>query len=161
MSQLDSQNMLNQLHDIIAPSAPSPWPLASIYWVLLVLIITAIIGLFFFISKYKKQQQKQKIALQKLHQLQQSKTSFIQLNQLLKGAALLYYPRQQVASLHGEKWFDFLQKNTDISLFGDKKSFMQRLYKNSEKNCSEDDFSQARIWIKSLKNKSKIQSKST
>ena len=160
MSQLDDQNILSQLNDIIAPSPPSFWPLPVIYWALFVLIIAAIISLFIFIKKYKQQQRKQKPVLQKLQELQQSQATFIELNQLLKGASLLYFPRAEVASLHGEQWFDFLQKNATECIFEDKKAFLKRLYKDDQQSCCEDDFAQAKSWIKSLNNKIKSQKKS-
>jgi hypothetical protein len=160
MSLPDSQNILSQLNDIIAPSSPSFWPLPAIFWALLILFLAVIIGLFIIIKKYKKQQDKQKLALQKLQKLQQSNATFIQLNQLLKGASLLYFTRQDVASLYGEQWFDFLQANAKERIFEDKQSFMKRLYNNSEQICSEQDFTQAKAWIKSLNHKLKSPQKS-
>jgi hypothetical protein len=160
MSLPDSQNLLSQLNDIIAPAPPSFWPLPAIFWLLTVLIITAIVGLFIIIKKYKKQLYKQKLALQKLQTLQQSNATFIQLNQLLKGASLLYFTRQDVASLHGEQWFYFLQTHANERIFEDKKTFIKRLYNNNEQICSEQDFAQAKAWIKSLNHKLKSQKKS-
>jgi len=160
MSQLDDQNLLSQLNDIIAPSPPSFWPLAGIYWALIVLLIAAIISVYIFIKKYTQQQRKQKPILQKLQELQQSQATFIELNQLLKGTALLYFPRSEVASLHGEQWFCFLQKNATECIFEDKKTFMKRLYNNEEQSCSEEDFAQAKSWIKSLNHKLKSPQKS-
>jgi hypothetical protein len=160
MSLSDSQNLLSQLNDIIAPSPPSFWPLPAIFWILLVVISTTLIGLFIIFKKYKKQHNKQKIVLKELQKLQQSKATFIQLNQLLKGTALLYFPRQDVASLHGEQWFDFLQRESTERIFQDKQSFLKRLYNNNEQICSEQDFTQAKVWIKSLNHKLKSQQKS-
>lgn len=146
----NNQNPLAQLNDIVAPSQPSLWPLAPVYWFLLSALIICLLVSVYLFKKYKKQQVKQKMALQQLTELQQSKANFIYLNQLLKGVALLYFPRQQVASLHGEQWFDFLQSYSKTPLFNDRQSFIKRLYKDGAAECSSSDFEQAREWITGL-----------
>lgn len=149
MSPLANQNPLAQLNDIIAPTTASQWPPAPIYWFLLSALVVVIIASVYLVKRIKQQRQKQRQALQKLQQLQADNSSFIALNQLLKGVALLYFPRQAVASLHGELWFDFLQSYSEKKLFTSKEIFLKRLY-SSEQNCSADDFAQSKIWIKQL-----------
>jgi len=150
MSVQNNQSPLAQLNDIIAPSSPSFWPPAPIYWFLSgALIIFLLLSVYLF-KKYKKQKVKQNKALKQLIHLERSNADFIVLNQLLKGVALLYFPRRQVASLHGEQWFDFLQSYAQTPLFGDKPHFIKRLYGNSAPACSSSDFDQARKWITGL-----------
>lgn len=150
MSLQNNQNPLAKLNDILSPSLPSFWPPAPIYWFLLgVSIICLLLSVYLF-KKYKKQKVKQKMALKQLIRLEQSKADFIRLNQLLKGVALLYFPRTQVASLHGEQWFDFLQSYAQTPLFDDKQNFIKRLYDNPAPVCSGHDFEQARKWITGL-----------
>ena len=159
MSALANQNPLSQLNDIIAPTAASPWPPAPIYWLLLLLFMVSIVAAFYLFKRIKKQRIKQLQALQKLQQLQANNANFITLNQLLKGVALSYFPRQQVASLHGEKWFEFLQHYAATPLFTSKQQFLQRLYTNSGQPCFADDFAQVTIWIKQLPKQIKKQHK--
>ncbi|ABM04520.1 conserved hypothetical protein [Psychromonas ingrahamii 37] len=150
MSLQNNQNPLAQLNDILAPSLPSFWPPALIYWFLLSAVIICLLGSVYLFKKHKTQKVKQKKALKQLIHLQQSNADFITLNQLLKGVALLYFPRGQVASLHGEQWFDFLQSYSQTPLFNDKPHFIKRLYDNPAPACSKGDFEQAKKWITGL-----------
>ena len=159
MSPLANADPLSQLNDIIAPTAASAWPPAPVYWGLILLLLLLCGCAVFLFKRIKKAQLKQKLALTKLHQLQAEDADFVHLNQLIKGVALSYFPRQQVASLHGEQWFDFLQRYAVTPLFTDKQKFLQRLYKGGEQPCSSDDFAQAKIWIKQLPKQIKKQHK--
>ncbi|MGB5445908.1 MAG: DUF4381 domain-containing protein [Psychromonas sp.] len=150
LPQNNPNPLLVQLNDIVAPSLPSIWPLAPIYWLLFAIAIFCLLICFSLFKKYKKQQVKQNKALQQLHALQQSQVDFVLLNQLLKGVALTYFPRQQVASLHGEQWFDFLQRYAQTPLFENKQKFVERLYQQHSQACSAGDFAQARQWITGL-----------
>ena len=159
MSPLANQNPLAQLNDIIAPTASSPWPPAPVYWLLLLGLLISVTATVYLFKRMKKQRRKQQLALTKLQQLQTDSASFILLNQLLKGVALSYFPRQQVASLHGEQWFEFLQRYAAIPLFTSKQLFLKRLYKESEHPCCADDFAQVKKWIKQLPKQIKKQHK--
>lgn len=150
MSQLANQDPLAQLNDIIAPTAPSGFPPAPIYWVIS-LITIAIIIIAYYVIKNKKQHQKiQKTQLLKLKQLQQQQESFIALNQLLKGCALSYFDRNEVASLHGEQWFNFLQQYSTFPIFDSKEAFLQRLYQTENQLVDESDYIAAKNWISTL-----------
>lgn len=140
----------NLFEQIIIPiDAPSAWPPAPIYWLILSIIILAVASLTWFIRRYKKQQQVVKQTLAVLTLLQQQGASFIQLNQLLKGLCLQYYAREQVASLAGDEWFAFLQlhNGANLPLFTHEKIFCERLYKQHYE-CTPQDFSSAQRWIK-------------
>ena len=150
MSPLAKQNPLSQLNDIIAPTTANPWPPAPIYWLLLLVLVLLVAASVYLFKRFKKQRIKQQQALKKLQQLQKDNANFILLNQLIKGVTLLYFPRRQVASLHGEHWFDFLQTYAASPLFDSKQAFLKRLYTNSEQPCSPNDFAQTKIWIKQL-----------
>jgi hypothetical protein len=159
MSPLANQDPLAQLNDIIAPNTASFWPLAPIYWALLILIVVALFGLIYLIKRNKQQRLKQQSALLKLHELQVTNANFIVLNQLIKGVALHYFPRQQVASLHSQAWFDFLQCYATEPIFQDKATFLMRLYQEKDPACSENDFAQTKKWIKQLPKQIKKQLK--
>ncbi|WP_028863690.1 DUF4381 domain-containing protein [Psychromonas aquimarina] len=155
----DNQNPLAQLHGIIDPDTASSWPPPFIYWLLAVLVIILLAAAVYFFKKYKEKKELQKKALQELNQLNSSKGSFASLNQLLKGTALLYFPRSEVASLHGELWFEFLQNYSAETIFQDKQTFSRRLYHSTAQPCSADDFQQAGNWIKNLPHQIKKQQK--
>lgn len=147
---LNKQNPLAQLHDIIPPDAPDFWPPAPLYWFLLIASVGLIAGAIYLYKRVKSERLKYRAALSQLQQLKDNGADFIALNQLVKGVALLYFPRQQVASLHGEQWFDFLLAYSARPLFKSKPLFLQRLYNNGAQACTSDDFEQVKVWIKEL-----------
>jgi hypothetical protein len=159
MSPLANQNPLSQLNGIIEPAGASPWPPAPIYWLLLLALLISVGGAFYLFKRIKQQRLKQQQALNQLQQLQAADADFVLLNQLLKGVALSYFARRQVASLHGAQWFDFLQRYAATPLFTSKQSFLERLYSSCDPRCSADDFAQAKNWIKQLPKQIKKQNK--
>ena len=140
----------NPFEQIILPvNTPSAWPPAPIYWLILTASLIVIALVFFLTKRHIKKKKVIKQALFSLKGLQEEEASFIQLNQLLKGLCLQYYPRAQVASLMGKEWFIFIQQhNTEKEsvLFGDQEKFCQRLYQQ-ETLCTQDDFTAAKQWI--------------
>jgi type II secretory pathway pseudopilin PulG len=147
MSPLANKDPLAQLNDIIAPTAPNWFPPAPIYWALLIVSIALIFIVYYFVKKIQKQQKMQKAQLAQLVQLEQQKENFVALNQLLKGCALNYFSRDEVASLHGEHWFEFLQKYATAPMFKNKQEFLQRLYQTDIHSIDDKDFSDAKRWI--------------
>ena len=101
----------------------------------------------------------QKDALLQLQKLQEEDANFIALNQLIKGVALHYFSRHQVASLHSEQWFDFLQRYSTTEFFSGKENFLNHLYRYSEQPCSSEHFNQAKKWITQLPKQIKKQEK--
>lgn len=150
MSPLANQDPLAQLNDIIAPSTPSGFPPAPIYWLLLALFFGVIIALYYVIKNNQQQRKKRRDALHTLRQLEQQQADFITLNQLLKGYALQHFQRTEVASLHGEQWFDFLQRYSVSPIFNNKQDFIARLYQGEQQAAQQCDFSDAKNWINAL-----------
>jgi len=139
----------NPFEQIIIPvQTPSIWPPAPIYWFITGIILTIIVCSVFFIKHYLNKQKKVKQALDSLQNLQQSNLSFAQLNQLLKGLALQYYPRSEVASLAGKDWFLFIQQHNSqhCVIFGSQEQFCQRLYQQHSL-CTELDLATAKQWL--------------
>ena len=149
---------LENLNDITGPAIPSAWPPAPLYWLLLSVLLLAVTGAFFAFKKFKKESQKQQQLLNELNKLQQNGGDFISLNQLLKAVSLRYFPRTEVASLHGGNWFDFLQEHSSLPLFDNKEVFTKRLYGRSSQ-CTTDDYEAVKQWIiglpKQIKKKQK------
>ena len=141
----------NPFEQIILPAeAPSAWPPAPIYWLILFIAIISI-GLLIWLVKRRKNNKKiVKKALYSLQQLQKNEADFVALNQLFKGLCLQYYPRPKVASLAGKEWFIFINQHNaqkQSLLFKDQDTFCQRLYKQSS-ICTQQDFEMAKQWIK-------------
>ena len=95
------------LNDIVAPAAPNVWPLAPVLTVLLILLAVALLmglirGAFIWHrNAYRREG---------LRQLQQT-TETAAILILLKRVALVQWPRETVAPLHGDEWLTFLNES--------------------------------------------------
>ncbi|MDF1677752.1 MAG: DUF4381 domain-containing protein [Legionellaceae bacterium] len=106
---------LADLRDIHLPEAVSAWPPGPAYYALIAL---AIICLLLFV-KYKQRQRYTAPKRQALLELEQIKCDYLEsphsqeaaskITTLLKRVALVYHPRVDVASLHGQDWLHFLE----------------------------------------------------
>ncbi|MCF6225613.1 MAG: DUF4381 domain-containing protein [Xanthomonadales bacterium] len=106
---------LQNLNDIIMPAEISWWPLASGWYFLLTLLLVLGIWLVFHLHANWIKNQYRREALLQLQQLENGientanrDTSLRQIPSLLKRTAVSAYPREQVASLTGKQWSDFL-----------------------------------------------------
>ena len=155
----------NPFEQIILPTdVPSAWPPAPVYWLILIVTIVVLLVITWLIKRHIKNTKIVKQALTELANLRSQKTaSFSELNQLLKGLCLQYYPREAVASLSGEAWFDFIERHNATSnspVFENKSVFCERLYAGNSQ-CVEKDFISARKWLESFPAQCKALKKST
>lgn len=146
---------LAQLHDIHMPKAIGLWPLAPGWWLLFLVFMTVV--LFFsyrFFSNYiKNKPKRQALVLLKDYELEYQQTADVALaaariGALLKRVALVYYPRQTVASLQGQAWFSFLNeqsKGFDFSAV--EVLLLQAPYQATARGNVDVLFELARKWI--------------
>lgn len=110
---------LENLNDIIVPDGLGIFPLAPG----MTLLICFVIGLLFYWSYHQwvtyKSDAYRRQALHEiaLIQQQQSPLSLLALPALMKRVALTRYSDEQVASLSGLSWLQFLEKSSGISEF--------------------------------------------
>ena len=111
---------LAQLHDIHLPEAIGWWPLAPGWYVLTLLLIILLVTVIFLMSRYYLNGRARRQALRLLMTYQQSypkqansQLSAARVSELLKRVALVYFPREQVASLQGESWLTFLNTTSN------------------------------------------------
>jgi len=153
---------LNNLNDIVLPATVGWWPLASGWYVLAAVILILLSGLIFRSVRNWKANAYRRSALQELQSLTEiagiranRASSLRKLPALLKRTALSVYPREKVAGLTGEDWFQFL--NSKVS----KPSFSQHTfdtlnrlsYTTGDLNDVNDDavkalFDACRSWFK-------------
>lgn len=110
--------LLKQLHDIHLPHAIGVWPLALGWWFLILFFVISLPLGIYYINRFLKAYRLKKIYLLELanikkHYLQDknARRSLEKLAELLKSFALLTHPRDVVASLHGQAWYDFLKQS--------------------------------------------------
>ena len=114
---MSEENPLVNLKDIHLPPPVSFWPPAPGWWILAVLLISSLfIGGVLFYRQHKKRKPKTE-ALRILKDLQilyqNSKDEVVSLrnlSNLLRRTALTFYDNDEVASLQGSSWLEFLDK---------------------------------------------------
>lgn len=100
----NSQSLSN-LQDIVVPAAPSFWPPASGFWILVALILMLLITATWCITQSRRRNAYRRAGLTLL----ESANTVYDINVVLKRVALAVFPREQVAALHGENWIQFMQ----------------------------------------------------
>jgi len=118
-SQVDSllNTSLSELHDIITPDPVSFWPLADGWIVLLILFVSLLLPWLLYQYGLYQSNAYRRAALSELNEIKSIQAPRQQLEQLfslLKRTALSVYPREQIAALTGEQWWDFLNKNSGV-----------------------------------------------
>lgn len=115
---------LDRLHDIILPS-PVPWwpPAPGWYWlaacVLLVLLTALIKGVIRWQHNCYRREALAELARQEpaLRNPELRAAALLALSAILKRSALSAFPREQVATLTGSPWFEFLDRTGNSSVF--------------------------------------------
>lgn len=103
---MDSQYSLDNLRDITLPDPPPLWPPAPGVWVLLGIVLLAM-GIFV----YQRHRAKKRNAYRQAGlALLDGATTVHDVSVILKRVALVAFPREQVASLYGEDWANFLRR---------------------------------------------------
>ena len=112
-----SNSALQNLHEIILPE-PVSWMPQTIGWYTVFGLIFFVAGWWVYCSlRHYRKNRYRRLALQELAVIEQElqrpekrATVLSGIPVLLKGTALLVFPRSEVAGLSGEKWLDFLDK---------------------------------------------------
>ncbi len=101
---------LAQLKDIHLPAPVSTWPLSLYWWLAIMAVLLIIAFVIYALFRYIKKTRLTRLALAELATIQQQGCDVNDLHNLLKRIALTSYPREIVASLHGEAWLKFLDQ---------------------------------------------------
>ena len=108
------------LRDMQMPEAIGWWPLAYGWWVLICVSIVLIVLLARYVLKRLRDPRRYALAeLKRIEQAyqqnQDSHQLIMQSNALLKRLALTLYPRDEVASLSGDRWCCFIRETGQLS----------------------------------------------
>ena len=107
---------LAQLHPLIEPAAPSLWPLAIGWWLVIATVAISVVLTALWWRRRYRLLGIRRVALSELDKLsalrneQTSQRYVQQLNQLLKRVARHYYP-PITTTLSGDAWLDFLHRS--------------------------------------------------
>lgn len=153
---MDKADPLAQLKDIHLPNPVSFWPLAPGWYVVLLLVLLAV--LFVAYRIYKRHcyalAKKQALALLASYQKRYEKEHNVPLtsariSDVLRRVALVYYPRQEVASLHGDAWLQFLnQTSKGIDFNPVREMLLDAPFKAEDATNLKPLFTRAQRWIK-------------
>ena len=108
---------LAALHDIHVPERISFLQLAPIWYIVFGVLLILILTILYINWRDRSKHQALRQGIYLLNQLQQSQVIDPRLlsadvSNILRRVALAYYPRAQVAGLHGEEWLMFLNTSS-------------------------------------------------
>jgi len=142
-----SSDQLAQLKDIHLPEQIHNYPVAFGWWILLACLLVCIAFLIIKWQKRRKLCHSQKLALARLDKTQSSD----EIITLMKWAAFQYFPRNEVASLHGEQLESFFIQKLSVKRQDKFKSLCEQQFTNKYQrieNSSIESFKQAaHFWL--------------
>jgi hypothetical protein len=152
----ESQAILTKLHDIKLPSPIGWWPLAPGWYLLLALILILITVLIYLARRAYLNARPKRQALQLLEAYKQeyqrehnSQACSMKISELLRRVALVYFPREEVASLQGEAWLNFLTKTSKKIDFKKLQAYLlETPYQPASTVDLQPLFHSAKAWIK-------------
>jgi cbb3-type cytochrome oxidase subunit 3 len=153
---MSDPQLLAKLRDIHLPEPISFWPLAP-GWYALALLSLLLIGLaYYFIRRSQKNAAAKRQALILLQDYEQdylknknSQVAAMNVSELLRRVALVYFPRDEVAGLEGEAWLLFLTKTSKgLDFRENKETLLVAPYQPIQLIDLEPLFYKARGWIK-------------
>ncbi|WP_172378683.1 DUF4381 domain-containing protein [Vibrio sp. Vb339] len=120
------------LSPVIAPDAPTWWPLAWGWWAVIITAISLIALVLFILKRRKNNQQAKQEALSYFSNSQSPDgLSPSKAQDMVRQAALSYFPREKIAGLSGDDWLKFLDAQLAKPLFVAKQSqWQQALYQD-------------------------------
>lgn len=149
---MDKNELLLNLRDIHLPLDVSVFPLAPFWYVAFFLLFLGT-GIFYIVHR-KGQIKREAIKLLDAYENQYSNVNNSiaaqKVSQILKRVALCYFPKEQVASLHGEQWIRFLDSSSKNKLnFAQIRALLIELpYKQNAEANTDVLFRKAKSWIK-------------
>jgi hypothetical protein len=107
-------NPLSQLVDIQLPNAPSLWPPALGWWIIAIVFLVCTFTLGRWILERRRKQLPLREFISRLNDVTMTTEAqtLETLSQLLRQYAIHQYGREQVSSLHGTAWLEFLDSRT-------------------------------------------------
>lgn len=151
-------NELAQLRDIHLPKPVGWWPLAPGWYMLAAIIAILLLSSMYWIWYRHVQGRAKRRALRLLtsyeqhyQKQRQCALTCAQLSELLKRVALVYYPRQDVASLQGDDWIAFLNRTgKNVDFMEVRPQLLEWPYRpgNHDESCDLTPlFHMTRLWI--------------
>lgn len=124
----ETQQSLLPLNAMHLPEPPAWLPLAWGWWASIAGVALLLMASLLVIRWNRKRLAPKKTALRLLARGQKPSEAF----ELVRQAALCYYPREEIAQLTGKEWYAFLDSQTGGSRFGDNYDLWQQALYTSQ-----------------------------
>lgn len=153
------QTLLAEMRDLHEPEPVSAWPPAPGWWLVTVVLLVALIVLYFRALRYNRKRAYRREAM---HELMLAREAYRssgdgslyaqEILELLKRTALTAYPRdeQRIAGLHGEAWLKFLDSTCTNCTFNtpEGRALLATAYSNTvDRSALQHSYVQAKVWI--------------
>lgn len=117
---------LENLADVSLGQTPSIWPLAWGWWFVIVVAILALAGISWFVAAYIRKHKFQRKALSAVNNISNNQPqALVNLHAVLRRAVMHYFSSQEINSLQGGSWQQFLQDQAKYTKKIDDKSLAQ------------------------------------
>lgn len=150
------ENSLINLKDIHLPPDVSIWPPAPGWWILAVVLLLILVFFGTWIRRSFARKKPKTEAIRLLNNLQDRQNNtddtqviFRDLSQLLRRSALTFCKEENVASLHGAAWLEFLDRTGKTTKFtqGEGHVFGMEVYKQNPEIEIDVLFPLVKKWI--------------
>lgn len=148
--------VLAKLRDISLPEPVGWWPMAPGWYFLILAGLVVLAFTFYRAHRYRMNGRAKRQALQLLESylqeykdIRNSQLSSARVSELLRRVALVYFPREQVASLQGEDWLRFLNNTVKgVNFDAVRHCLLESPYQPAKNISLEPLFICAKAWIK-------------
>lgn len=144
---MTTNNQSLNLEPLILPDTPTWLPLAWGWWAVLAGVCIIVLSLYLYFKWRTKRLLAKRTALKLLTHSVTPHTPSSAL-EILRQAALSYFPREDIAPLTGSAWYEFLDNHIDETRFVDKQQQWQAaLYQKSSSGQHQDLIDDCAFWI--------------
>jgi len=128
LNQTIAEASLDNLHDILVPDAIGFFPLAPGWYILSLLLLTLLFHFGYQRYKLYEREQYRRDAEEELEALNdKNRENAIALLGLAKRVAISAYGREIIATLDGDRWWDFMETHSKTSMDADLRISIKRL----------------------------------
>ena len=128
MNQTIAEASLDNLHDIIVPDTIGFFPLAPGWYILFLLLLTLLFHFGYQRYKMYEREQYRRDAEEELEALNnKNRENTIALLDLAKRVAISAYGREIIATLDGDRWWDFMETYSKTSVSSELRSSIEKL----------------------------------
>jgi len=143
---MNPEQLLSQLEPNRLPPDIGLWPLATGWWVLIMIVgVLCVIAMVYTFRRYRKNAYR-RAGLSRLVELENNAGSAVELSETLKIVALNAFPLAQVARLNADEWRDFLVSSCP-DLVPESLDLLSKVHQKSPPMPSSSDWAHAKLWV--------------